>query len=105
MKYTVFGAGSVGTVLAGLLANGGVPVAIAGRGAVERLRLEGDDEAVEARVPVVAEPVGMILLCVHGPDVADLCPRWPGRTVVTFQNGVNWNLKALVWQETHLYCA
>lgn len=86
--YTVFGAGSVGTVLAGLLADRGVPVAIAGRGAVERLRLEGDDETVEARVPVVAEPEGTILLCVHGPDVADLCPRWPGRTVVTFQNGV-----------------
>jgi hypothetical protein len=88
VKYTVFGAGSVGTVLAGLLANGGVPVAIAGRGAVEGLRLEGDDETVEARVPVVTEPSGTILLCVHGPDVKDLCARWPGRTVVTFQNGV-----------------
>ncbi len=86
--YTVFGAGSVGTVLAGLLADRGVPVAIAGRGAVERLRLEGDDETVEARVPVVAEPEGTILLCVHAPDVAELCARWPGRTVVTFQNGV-----------------
>lgn len=86
--YTVFGAGSVGTVLAGLLADGGVPVAIGGRGAVEGLRLEGDDETVEARVPVVKEPEGTILLCVHAPDVADLCARWPGRTVVTFQNGV-----------------
>lgn len=88
MKYTVFGAGSVGTVLAGLLADGGVPVAIAGRGAVEGLRLEGDSETVEARVPVVEDPSGTILLCVHGPDVADLCARWPGRTVVTLQNGV-----------------
>lgn len=78
----------MGTVLAGLLADRGVPVAIAGRGAAERLRLEGDDETVEARVPVVQEPEGTILLCVHAPDVADLCPRWPGRTVVTFQNGV-----------------
>jgi ketopantoate reductase len=88
VKYTVFGAGSVGTVLAGLLADGGVEVAIAGRRAVERLRLEGDDETVQARVPVVAEPLGTILLCVHGPDVSELCSRWPGRAVVTFQNGV-----------------
>jgi len=86
--YTVFGAGSVGTVLAGLLKDRGVPVAIAGRGAVECLRLEGDAETVEARVPVVAEPEGTVLLCVHAPDVAGLCAGWPGRTVVTFQNGV-----------------
>jgi ketopantoate reductase len=95
--YTVFGAGSVGTVLAGLLADARVPVAIAGRGAVGRLRLEGDDETVEARVPVVAEPEGTILLCVHGPDVSDLCPRWPGRTVVTFQNGVRAEALAARW--------
>lgn len=95
--YTVFGAGSVGTVLAGLLADRGVPVAIAGRGATERLRLEGDDETVEARVPVVAEPEGTILLCVHAPDVPDLCARWPGRTVVTFQNGVESEAAAARW--------
>jgi 2-dehydropantoate 2-reductase len=86
--YTVFGAGSVGTVLAGLLADGGVEVALAGRGAVGRLRLEGDDEIVEAQVPVVEEPLGTILLCVHAPDVPGLTSRWAGRTVVTFQNGV-----------------
>jgi ketopantoate reductase len=97
VTYTVFGAGSVGTVLAGLLADGRVPVRIAGRGAVERLRLEGDAETVEARVPVVAEPEGTILLCVHGPDVADLCPGWPGRTVVTFQNGVKSEATAARW--------
>jgi ketopantoate reductase len=87
-KYTVFGAGSVGTVLAGLLADGGVSVAIAGRGAVGRLRLEGNEETVEAEVPVVAEPQGTILLCIHAPDVAEACPRFAGRTVVTLQNGV-----------------
>jgi len=87
-RYTVFGAGSVGTVLAALLADAGVPVALAGRGAVPDLEIEGDEETVRARVPVVAEPVGAILLCVHEPDVAELCARWPGRTVVTFQNGV-----------------
>jgi len=95
--YTVFGAGSIGTVLAGLLADAGVPVAIAGRHAVERLRLEGDDETVEVRVPVVTEPLGTILLCVHGPDVLDLCPRWPGRTVVTFPNGVKAEAAAARW--------
>ncbi len=97
--YTVFGAGSIGTVLAGLLADAGVPVAIAGRHAVERLRLEGDDETVEAKVPVVAEPLGTILLCVHGPDVFDLCPLWKGRTVVTFQNGVRAEAAAARWCE------
>jgi 2-dehydropantoate 2-reductase len=97
MAYTVFGAGSVGTVLAGLLADGGVDVAIAGRGAVGRLRLEGDEETVEARVPVVAEPQGTILLCVHAPDIPDLCPRWPGRTVVTFQNGIGNEAAAARW--------
>jgi ketopantoate reductase len=97
VKYTVFGAGSVGTVLAGLLADAQVPVAIAGRGAVPGLRLEGDAETVEARVPVVAEPLGTILLCVHGPDVPDLCRRWPGRSVVTFQNGVRSEAAAARW--------
>jgi 2-dehydropantoate 2-reductase len=87
-RYTVFGAGSVGTVLAGLLADAGVDVRLAGRGAVGDLRLEGDDETVVAKVPVVDEPEGVILLCVHAPDVAELCPRWPGRLVVTWQNGV-----------------
>ena len=87
-NYTVFGAGSVGTVLAGLLADGGVDVALAGRGAAPDLRLEGDEETVTARVPVVDEPRGTILLCVHAPDVAELCARWPGRHVVTWQNGV-----------------
>lgn len=86
--YTVVGAGSVGTVLAGLLADAGVEVALAGRGAVPDLRLEGDLEDVRVRVPVVEEPQGTILLCVHEPDVEGLCARWPGRTVATFQNGV-----------------
>jgi 2-dehydropantoate 2-reductase len=97
VKYTVFGAGSVGTVLAGLLADRGVEVAIAGRNAVGNLRLEGDAETVEATVPVLDEPEGTILLCVHGPDVLDLCPRWPGRTVVTFQNGVRSEAVAARW--------
>lgn len=88
-RYTVFGAGSVGTVLAGLLADAGVDVRLAGRGAVGGLRLEGDDETVVAHVPLVVEPEGVILLCVHAPDVAALCARWPGRSVVTWQNGVS----------------
>ena len=53
--------------------------------------------ALDARVPVVTEPEGTILLCVHGPDVLDLCPRWPGRTVVTFQNGVKAEAMAARW--------
>jgi 2-dehydropantoate 2-reductase len=88
-RYTVFGAGSVGTVLAGLLADAGVDVRLAGRGAVGGLRIEGDEETVVAQVPVVVEPEGTILLCVHAPDVAELCARWPGRSVVTWQNGVS----------------
>jgi len=86
--YTVYGAGSVGTVLAAMLAEAGVPVALAGRGAVPALRVEGDTEEWRATVPTVDEPEGTILLCVHEPDVPGLCARWPGRTVVTFQNGV-----------------
>ena len=88
MAYTVFGAGSIGTVLAGLLAHAGVDVRLAGRNATGRLHLEGDDETVDVRVPVAVRPEGTILLCVHAPDVADLCRGWKGRTVVTFQNGV-----------------
>ncbi|MHC4134373.1 MAG: ketopantoate reductase family protein [Planctomycetota bacterium] len=95
--YTVFGAGSVGTVLAGLLADAGVDVRLAGRGAVAALRLEGDEETVIARVPVVEEPEGTILLCVHAPDVAALCARWPGRSVVTWQNGVASEETAARW--------
>lgn len=88
MSYTVFGAGSVGTVLAGLLASRAIPVAIAGRNAVSELHLEGDDESIHVQVPVVSEPEGTILLCVHESDVAELAPRFAGRTVVTFSNGV-----------------
>jgi ketopantoate reductase len=86
--YTVFGAGSVGTTVAGLLAHAGVGVRIMGRGAVRRLRLEGDSETVEAEVDVVERPEGVILLCVHEPQVAAACAGWRDRTVVTFQNGV-----------------
>jgi len=86
--YTVFGAGSVGTVLAALLRDAGVDVCIAGRGACRTLRIEGAEESLAVRLPIVTVPQGTILLCVHEPDVADLCARWSGRTVVTFQNGV-----------------
>lgn len=97
MRYTVFGAGSVGTVLAGLLADAGVFVSIAGHHAVSDLTLEGDEETVRVRVPVVEEPEGTILLCVHETDVAGVCPRWPGRTVVTLQNGVTAEETAARW--------
>jgi ketopantoate reductase len=88
VRYTVFGAGSVGTVLAGLLASRAIPVSIAGRNAVGELHLEGDDETIHVQVPVVSEPVGTILLCVHESDVAELAPRFERQTVVTFSNGV-----------------
>ena len=96
-RYTVFGAGSIGTVLAGLLADAGIEVAIAGRNAVPRLRLEGDDETVNVRVRVVDEPEGTILLCVHAPEVEDLCEGWPGLSVVTWQNGVSSETTAAKW--------
>jgi ketopantoate reductase len=87
--YTVFGAGSVGTVLAALLAAGEPPVRIAGRNAVGDLRAEGEDETVRARVPVTTDPEGTILLCVPEPEVERVCAAWPGREVVTFQNGIS----------------
>jgi len=96
-RYTVFGAGSVGTVLAGLLAEAGVDVALAGRHAVPGLVLEGNEETVRARVRVVDEPEGVILLCVHETQVAELCAGWPGRTVVTFCNGVTAEKTAAQW--------
>ena len=86
--YTVFGAGSVGTVLAGILADRGVSTALMGRHAVDGLLLEGDDESVRVNVRIAQEPEGVLLLCVHETQVADVCARWPGRTVVTFANGV-----------------
>ena len=86
--YTVFGAGSVGTVLAGLMRDRGLDVAIAGRNATSTLHLEGDDETVRVDVPVVDEPQGTILLCVHESQVPELAQRFRGRTVVTFSNGV-----------------
>ncbi len=96
-RYTVFGAGSVGTVLAGLLADGGVDVRLAGRGAVSDLVLEGNGETVRTRVPVVNETEGTILLCVHETDVAELCAGWAGRTVVTLCNGVTAEKAAAQW--------
>ena len=86
--YTVFGAGSVGTVLAGVLRESGVDVSIAGRNAVEAIHLEGDDETIDARVPVVDEPSGRVLLCVHESDVGGLVSMLAGRTVAAFCNGV-----------------
>jgi len=86
--YTVFGAGSVGTVLAGALASRGIEVALAGRGAQPDLVLEGDDETIRVRVPVVEDPRGVILLCVHENQVAELARRFAGRTLVTLSNGV-----------------
>ena len=86
--YTVFGAGSVGTVLAALLTDAGVDVALAGRAAARHLLVEGDNEEVHATVPVVEDPIGTILLCVHEPDVPALASRWPGRRIVSFANGV-----------------
>jgi len=85
---TVFGAGSVGTVLAALLGDAGIPVRLAGRDAVPDLRIEGDQERVRASVPVVTEPEGTLLLCVHEEEVAAVTARWPGRRYVTFCNGV-----------------
>jgi 2-dehydropantoate 2-reductase len=42
-------------------------------------------------------PEGTILLAVHAPDVRELCPFWLGRTVVTFQNGVESEAEAARW--------
>lgn len=86
---TVFGAGSVGTVLAALLGDAGVPVRLAGRGAVPDLLIEGDRERVRVRVPAVTEPEGILLLCVHEEEVAAVTARWPGRRYVTLCNGVD----------------
>ncbi len=86
--YTVFGAGSVGVVLACRLAHAGVEVALAGRGATRDLFVEGDTDSFRAQVRVVDEPDGVILACVHESDLVDLARRWKGRTVVTFCNGV-----------------
>lgn len=96
-KYTIFGAGSVGTVLAGCLADCGVPVALMGRGATEQIHLDGDEETIDVSVPVVSSPQGVILLCVHDRDVADVCPAWRGRTVVPFCNGVTAEQTAARW--------
>jgi len=95
--YTVFGAGSVGTVLAACLASRGISTALMGRGAVESLRVEGDDETIDVRVPVVDHPEGIVLLCVHDSDVAEVCPSWPDRTVVTLSNGVTAEESAARW--------
>ncbi len=86
--YTVFGAGSVGTVLAGLLASSGITTALMGRNATSDLHIEGDDETVRVSVRVAQQPEGVLLLCVHESQVAEVCERWPDRTFVTFSNGV-----------------
>ena len=86
--YTVFGAGSVGTVLAGTLASAGIPTAVMGRHARPELLLEGDEETVRSTVRVVEAPEGVVFLCVHDRQVAEVSERWPGRAVVTFSNGI-----------------
>ena len=85
--YTVFGAGSVGTVLAGLLAGAGVDVRLAGRGAVAGLRLEGDEETVVARVPVVeilrpGATAWQTLGSLKVPRTDPVAVEWNGRVVV-----------------------
>lgn len=85
---TVFGAGSVGTVLAACLAGSGVGVALMGRGAKPGLRIEGDDERVEAEVEVVDRPHGVLFLCVHQEETGPLARRFAGEPMVSFCNGV-----------------
>jgi 2-dehydropantoate 2-reductase len=101
-RYTIFGAGSVGTVLAASLRHAGFDVAIAGRNAVSSLRAEGDDETIEAQVDVVDEPRGTILLCVHEAQVDELLERWPACDVVVFCNGVRLfpAVRHAVWRMT-----
>jgi len=85
---TVFGAGSVGTVLAACLADSGVRVALMGRDAGSKLRIEGDGERVETAVEVVEHPRGILFLCVHQQDTGPLAERFAGRPMVSFCNGV-----------------
>lgn len=92
--YTVFGAGSVGSLLGGFLHLAGIPVrliareeharAIAKRGLV----IEGDGERFVAHPPVGGAAEGTVLLTVRAPAVAALAPALRGQVVATFQNGV-----------------
>jgi 2-dehydropantoate 2-reductase len=93
--YTVVGAGSVGSLLGGFLHAAGIPVRLVGRSdhmeaiARDGLRLEGDAEELEIRgIDTGGPDEGTILLCLHAPQAIALAPRFAGRSVVAFQNGV-----------------
>lgn len=85
----VVGAGSVGTVLAGLLARAGCDVTLLGRGGrrVEEVALEGDEGEFRAAIP--GKGAGTVAaLAVCAPDVEAAARAHAGRTLVTLQNGV-----------------
>jgi 2-dehydropantoate 2-reductase len=85
----VVGAGSVGTVLAGLLARAGCEAALLDRGGrrVEEVTLE-DDEG-EFRAAIRGRGAGAVaVLAVCAPDVEAAARAHAGRTLVTLQNGV-----------------
>lgn len=93
--YTVFGAGSIGSVLGGFLHRAGIPLRLLGRReemeAVRRegLLLEGDAEKARVPdIPVTEREEGTVLLCVRADDAIALAPRFRGRSVVALQNGV-----------------
>ena len=104
-RYIVFGAGAIGGLVGGRLAQSGHDVALVARGAhreaiAERgLRVDDPDASAVVRVPVTDDvatldlgPGDVVLLAVKGHDTPvaldALAPAGPGLPVVCLQNGV-----------------
>lgn len=120
MRFVVFGAGAIGGVLGGRLAEHGADVVLVARGAhLEAIRergltIESPDATVTVRVPAVGAPAeasltdgDVVVLAVKGQDtnaaliaLAGCAP--PGTPIVCAQNGVD-NERAALRRFEHVY--
>ena len=104
MKYAIYGAGSLGTVLGAYMTKGGVPVELVNRNRahVEALREKGAviSGTVQMQVPVKAvfpeemsgiyDVIFLMTKQLHNPEVVRKLEEYmgPGSVIVTLQNGL-----------------
>jgi 2-dehydropantoate 2-reductase len=106
MRICIFGAGSVGGYLAGVLANGGANVSVVARGAhlaairANGLTLETADGAINVKLPASDDPADLgpqdaVIVAVKAPSLPAVAttigPLLGPRTAVAFvMNGIPW---------------
>ena len=106
MKVCVFGAGAIGSHVAGRLAKGGAAVSVVARGSqlaafqTGELVVHAPDGEIRARVAASADPAGLgpqdaVLVCVKAPALPDVAAAigpllGPDTAVAFLMNGIPW---------------